>query len=80
MTVIYIIIGLAISSIIIKVLKYLDNNTNAKNNEESNNNYERITVKDGMNLYFGKVLGKILIIIIILIIGFIIFLLTAPRL
>ena len=80
MTVIYIIIGLAISSIIIKVLKYLDNNTNAQNNEESNNNYERITVKDGMNLYFGKVLGKILIIIIILIIGFIIFLLTAPRL
>ena len=83
MTIIYVIIGLAISSIIIKVIKWLDSNTNNQSNENinnDNNNYGRTTVKDGMNFYFGKVLGKIILIIIILIIAFIIFSLTVPRL
>lgn len=70
--IIYLIIGLAVFSISYKIVKALDggnksesqNNDNYNNNNNSNNS---ITVKDGMNLYFGQVIGKLIIIIIAII-------------
>lgn len=61
----YIIFGIALSIIILRIIKASENNSN--NNQNTTNN---ITVKDGMNLYFGKVLGKLFIIIILLLIIF----------
>lgn len=58
MTIIYIIIGCALASILLKLVKALDNSTEKNKN---NNNNSRITVKDGMNLYFGKIIGKLII-------------------
>lgn len=65
MIIIYIIIGCALASIIIKIIKAIDK---PNNNTNQNNNNSSLSIKDGMNLYFGKVIGKIIIIIIALII------------
>ena len=67
MTVIYIIIGCSLASLIIKIIKAIDKPNNNTNNTTQNNN-SSFTVKDGMNLYFGKVAGKIIILIIALVI------------
>ncbi len=64
MTVIYIIIGCALASLIIKIIKAIDK----PNNNTNQNNNSSFTVKDGINLYFGKVAGKIIILIIALVI------------
>lgn len=70
MIIIYIIIGCALASLIIKIIKAIERSkTNNQNSTTNNNN--SISIKDGMNLYLGKVVGKI----IILTIGIIIILL-----
>lgn len=70
MIIIYIIIGCALASLIIKIIKAIERpKTNNQNSTTNNNN--SISIKDGMNLYLGKVVGKI----IILTIGIIIILL-----
>lgn len=67
--IIYLIIGLALFSISYKIVKALDggNKSETQNNDNSNNNKNSISVKDGMNLYFGQVIGKLIIIIIAII-------------
>lgn len=59
MIIIYIIIGCAIASLIIKIIKAIDRPNN--NNIDSNANNTSFTIKDGMNLYFGKVIGKLIL-------------------
>ena len=70
--IIYVIIGIALFSISYKSVKSLDNG--GKNKEE--NNTGNATIKDGMNLYFGTVLGKLIILgiglIIIILIPFLV--------
>lgn len=59
MIIIYIIIGCAITSLIIKIIKAIDRPNN--NNIDSSTNNTSFTIKDGMNLYFGKVVGKLIL-------------------
>ena len=59
MIIIYIIIGCAIASLIIKIIKVIDKPNN--NNIDSNTNNTSFTIKDGMNLYFGKIIGKLIL-------------------
>ena len=63
--IIYLIIGLALFSISYKIVKALDggNKSESQNNDKytNNKNNNSITMKDGMNLYFGKVIGKLII-------------------
>ena len=61
MIIIYIIIGCAIASIIIKIIKAIEKPNNS--NIDSSTNNTSFTIKDGMNLYFGKVVGKLILII-----------------
>ena len=63
MIIIYIIIGCAISSLLIKIIKALDrpNNSNNIQNNNTNQSNASFTIKDGMNLYFGKVVGKLIL-------------------
>lgn len=78
--IIYVIIGLALASITYKIVKALDNagnknNYNYDNNAQNNNityqnNNSNFTIKDGMNLFLGKVLGKLIVIIIIILLFF----------
>lgn len=76
MIIIYIIIGCALASLIIKIIKAIERpKTNNQNDTENNNT--SISIKDGMNLYFGKVAGKIIILIIGIIIILILPLITA---
>ena len=64
MEIIYIIIGIALFSLTIKIIKKIDNNKN-----ENNTN---LKIKDGFNFYIGKTLGKLLILIIGIIIAILI--------
>lgn len=59
MIIIYIIIGCTIASLIIKIIKAIDRSNN--NNIDSSTNNTSFTIKDGMNLYFGKVVGKLIL-------------------
>ena len=59
MIIIYIIIGCAIASLIIKIIKAIDKPNNSNINGNANNT--SFTIKDGMNLYFGKVVGKLIL-------------------
>ena len=67
MNLIYIIIGLALFSLTIKIVKKLDNTENKEQNTNSN-----IKIKDGINLYFGSIIGKLIVLAIGIIIAIII--------